>query len=469
MSRVVYDFLNDSVLLDEGEVEREYPDVSEARLLQELEAYRKHILSHLTDIIEAMAAPARGPKAYVGAAGEAAVDRVLLRRMVLYFDRAIIDDPLFRLTCRPSADHEAFTQFFGYEAEGPLNRRRLANVATFLRRVRPLVGHDFLCIVPISLTSEPPSKLGLSYSPTLYAERVPDDIREWMHKRARVFPLQKLDRGWGFEQGAVLKPCRAIVIELAGFAHPMVFHLTQTRFESHEEDPNRFTMTQTLSDTPPSQAQFDAWITQSLNQFAGHVFERVATDVVHSVYSHAMLLTDSPLIDDLLSLRADGPSVEEDIARLALNLALPSVDGASEADLMHVRVDHGASFERFRIDLQRGLLDISGETNRGRQHRMLDELRHQFEELQIREMHLALADLRSGLLANAAVGALSLAAAVPSGGLTLLGALVAAIGGVRGIADYRQQCRENPGHFLWKLQEQTKMAKPRIATNSGCQ
>ncbi|MFC1793206.1 hypothetical protein ACFL3Q_06425 [Planctomycetota bacterium] len=91
MSRVVYDFLNDSLLFDQGEIEHEYADVPEARLLQEIEAYHDHVLSHLNEIREELVIPTSGPKAYVGASAKTAVNRATLRRMALYFDRAIID------------------------------------------------------------------------------------------------------------------------------------------------------------------------------------------------------------------------------------------------------------------------------------------------------------------------------------------------------------------------------------------
>jgi hypothetical protein len=119
---------------------------------------------------------------------------------------------------------------------------------------------------------------------------------------------------------------------------------------------------------------------------------------------------------------------------------------------MRIRTDHGSSFQKFRIDLERGLRDISAETNRDRQQRMLDELRHELNELRVREMRATISNLRRGLLLDTVIGALSLATVVPSSGFTLLGAIAAAVSGVRRVAEYKRQCKGNPGHFLWKLQ-----------------
>jgi hypothetical protein len=304
MSRVIYDFLNNSLLFNKELLEKEYIDVPEGRLLQELESYREYVLSHLTEIRNELTAQSSGPKAYVGAAANTAVDRNTLKRMVLYFDHAVIDDPLFRITHLPSSNDKTLAKFFGYESEGPLDRKRLVNVTSFLLGIRPLVGYNFLCIVPISLTNEPPSLMGLSYSPNLFAERVPDGIREWMHKRAHIFPLEKYDDSWVYRRNVALKPCRAIAIEFEGYPRPMIFHLTETKFESHPDNPKRYTMIQQFSDEPPNQAYFEAWVQQSINQFAGDVFDRVITDIGNTAFSNAMLLTHSSLVNDMLSLRA---------------------------------------------------------------------------------------------------------------------------------------------------------------------
>lgn len=458
MTREIYDFLNDSLLLDEQAMQHEYAGETDERLIRELELYRQHVLATLSGITASITKTSRGPKAYVASATGGEVDREKLKRMALYFDQAVIDDPLFKITDRVPANQAGIAAFFGYKEGGGIDRPKLIEVTQQLRWFRPLVAHEFLGIAPVSFTRERPEQIPYVFSPTLFAERVPDGVREWLVKRARVHPLEPVEVGWRIVEGRPLTPCRAIAVEFGDFEPPMVFHLTSQRVEVDPKNENRFTFTATIPADPPEDDLFWIWVAQSINQCAGNIYERTAGDVALAVATDAMLLTDSSLISDLLCLGQVDEAVEQAVANLVLELSLPSVERATELDLMRVRTDHGESFERFRLDLERGLRSVSAETDAVQRRRRLDELRHELDELRVREMRLALRNLRQGLLKDAGIGVVSLAAAIPTGGLTLLGALVALFQGVGHLTDYRHRQESNPGHFLWKLQHRSSGA-----------
>lgn len=69
MSRVLYDFLNDSVLFDEGALESSFASIAEPDLRRELVNYRAHVVARHEEIVDEVSGPAEGPRAYVGAAG----------------------------------------------------------------------------------------------------------------------------------------------------------------------------------------------------------------------------------------------------------------------------------------------------------------------------------------------------------------------------------------------------------------
>ena len=104
-------------------------------------------------------------------------------RAGLYFDQLVIDDPLFQHGREPTSGSDAFARFAGYEAGG-LDRRAVAAGARSIAMLQPLVSGGVLKLVPASIQHEPPHELGISYSPTLFSERVPAPLLRWFHDRA---------------------------------------------------------------------------------------------------------------------------------------------------------------------------------------------------------------------------------------------------------------------------------------------
>lgn len=459
MSRVLYDFLNDSVLLSEEAINEEFAGVAESELRGELSRYRAHVVARQDEIVEEVCQPCEGPKTYVGAAAGGQVGRATLKRMALYFTRTVIDDPLMPLTKMPGEQNEAFAKFHGYRGAGPVNRHDLAEAAGLLRSVRPFVGIDALKIAPVSLAHEPPEgMLPINYSPTAFAERVPDDVQHLFKERVRVTPLVQVEGGgWGYKRGAELKPCRAIAVEFEGFPNPMIFHLSAMRLESHPGKEGLYQMVQWIPDEPPDSGQFGVWVTQSANQFAGDIVRRIVIDVHNSIGADAMLMTTSDLVAEvLLAGGGDEAGADAEIASLSLQLTLPTVDAASEEALATVRRDHGLAFEALRLQLARSLREIRHERDTAKRALLLDDLRHELEEVQVREARLVLEGLKKNLLVDAVLGGVSLAAAIPTGGLSLLGAVTAAAKGAVAAQRARDELGKNGGVFLWKLGEVIK-------------
>ena len=69
MSRVLFDFFNESFLSDEDAIAEDYASWSEDELASELERYRNHVLESREEIDRlSMQAAGPGPAAYVGVA-----------------------------------------------------------------------------------------------------------------------------------------------------------------------------------------------------------------------------------------------------------------------------------------------------------------------------------------------------------------------------------------------------------------
>ncbi len=446
----IYDFLDESVLPDVGDAR-----ITDDRILAELESYRSHALRSLSDIREGWRRRDKGPNAFVATASRPTVDRVTLRHMALYFERAVIDDPLLSVQ-PPSGGRAVLAEFVsaGAASARPLDRARLAEVLDFLAAVRPLVKAGFLTIAPIGNTPDPSSPLPLLYSPTAFEERIPARLREWFRSRARVHGL------WPAGDTLVssdkpLEPTRTIGIEFDGLKQAMAFRLMRTTPESHSDDPRHFTFTVHDADAPVSEEDFNVWVAQSINQFAGNVYADVTRDVINAASLEAMLLTDSTFVEDFLSHGGDSVDRQQAVAELALQLQLPVLDTISESDLMRVRGDEPASLAAFRIQLDRGLSSISSERDEADRHRKLAEFRHEMT-LRAREAELAVQRLQRAMKTDIALGAVSLAASYFAGGLLAAGALVAARDAFKRLSDYNSNACATPGHFLMKLHRAAK-------------
>jgi hypothetical protein len=450
----IYDFLDESILPDVG-----HARITDDRILAELESYRSHVAGSLSDIREGWRRRNKGPNAFVATGTKPTTDRVTLRHMALYFERAVIDDPLLSVQ-PPSGGRAVLAEFIsGGAASAPaLDRARLAAALDFLAAVRPLVKAGFLTIAPFGNTPDPSSPLPLLYSPTAFEERVPERLREWFRSRARVHGLWRAGDTL-VSSDEPLKPTRTIGIQFDGLNQAMAFRLMRTTPESHSDDPRHVTFTVHDADAPVSEEEFNVWVAQSINQLAGNVYADVTRDVINAASLEAMLLTDSTFVEDFLSYDGDSVVREHAVAELALQIQLPVLDTISESDLMRVRGNEPASLAAFRIQLDRGLSSISSERDEAEKQRKLAEFRHEMT-LRAREADLAVQRLQRAMKTDMVLGAVSLAASYFAGGLLAAGALVAARDALKRLNDYSSNALATPGHFLMKLQRAAKTSAP---------
>lgn len=328
MSQISLRFLLDSVLLDTEAQESHFSGLTDAELLSILSGYREHVIKHLKELQGEISSSHDRLGAYFGVSLCSVPKIRQLLRASLYYDVVVIDDPLFPHG-RPSPSASgAYATFLGYKS-GAVDRRAVARAASLVKTLQPLVASGLLKLVPASLPHEPPSELTILYSPSLFAETVPEPLLDWFHDRADVSPMVRHDGGgWEPRPAEKLEPCRGIFIRLRGFDEARVFHLMATDFQ--ERVPGRedlFHMRQSIPEQPPDRGTFQAWITQSLNQFSGNVYARVESDMTNAAATDTMMFTDSPLVSDLLELRiGEHGKIEDALASLAMRFELPFLD-----------------------------------------------------------------------------------------------------------------------------------------------
>ena len=452
MSHIAFEFLSDSLLFDQERIATKYADVSDAELWTELEKYRAHLLARTEDLLAEIAGVEGALSVYFDTSSHVFPTVDLLKQCALYFDRGVIDDPIFRLTRRSTASDAAFGEYLGFSAP-ELSRDDLSLSAAFMRSVRSMTAGQFLKFVPISAVLEPPDKTPITYSATLYAERIPAELREWVRQRARITTMRRSDRkGWTWRPGDALEVGRAICVDFEDYGDAFPYFLFESKFESHADDLNRFTVIQRMPESPPPREQFEAWVQQSVNQAGGRVLEHLQVDLVHAAHSRSMFLTESAFLADLLRLRSD-PTLSEDVARFALQLDLPVLAGISAEDLMRVRNEHGEAFHAFRLTLQRHLRELRMLQDTSVIEQRLQNLQHELEEVQVADVKREAQRVKREVFRSLVIGAVSVAAAVPTTGLSLTGLVPAADAASRAATSYRDRVKEHPAFFLWKLKD----------------
>ena len=321
-----------------------------------------------------------------------------------------------------------------------------------MKTLTPMVAANFLKFSPISLSHEPPEKIPIRYSKTLFAEGIPPKLRPLFQERVRVHPLQKTDHGtWAYREGDALVPGRGICLEFEGLDRLYMYHLFATKLHSMDEESGMVRMINWIPDEPPTPEEFATWVNQSINQAAQDILRHAITDTAHAHLSKSFVCTDSPLIGELLAHRPGSVDLKTELANLTLRLELPLLSQVSVSDLMKVRLDSGEAFASFRTALERELRSVRSINDPSDRERRLEEIRHEFEEVQLRDVRRAAARIRREFLGEGVLAFASVAAVLQSGEATVLGLTAAAISSYHTSMRYLHELRAHPAYFLWRL------------------
>ncbi len=256
MGSYVYDYLNDSLLLDSTLVSSFYSGVSDEALEKELIKYREYCLKVLPDIRDVFKA-----KDIVSCMATDTLSRVShLKQAALYLEEAVVADPVFELTDFRTEASGAMTSFMGMAATPKIDRLELHKAASRLIELRPLVAGGYVKLYPVSFELEHGAEIPLLYSDVGFEDCLPPSILELYKLSADVRSIQNDDGRMLVMRD--LYPCRNISIHFEGMesGFAMGYLLTQTEVQSTDQD-GRFSFLNKKSSVPPSKAEFNAWVT----------------------------------------------------------------------------------------------------------------------------------------------------------------------------------------------------------------
>lgn len=452
MGSVLFDFLNDSCLLDPTLIQENFSSVSDAELSQALARYRAHCLQNWDELVaEAREEP--GTLRMFSGASRSSME--LLKQAAFYFDLVILPDPLFSFSEVESELGKAISEHRGMRGVEVLDRQGIAAAAGLLLSARPMVAAGYAKFLPTSYFAEAPTEVPIRYSPTAFSELLSPEIGERYRQMSRVTSLRREGDSWLMLPTLVRG--RGIAIQFEGdsrYAQWAYELFAPTLLEADEA--TRIVKFQIkLPDELPSQEEFDAWVAQSVNQAAAHHFDALARDIRVASACHAMYLTDSEFSAGLLNssaMRREALAQSElraASAQFLLNLEVPYLQQVRIEELMAARADVDA-FDLFRRELEKQFRELRLESDPEKLAIKLQNAVHELTEVQLTKVSQGMARLKQRLTSDAVIAAAGLVGSIATSGVSLLGTMLAAVHGGKAYVDYQKSARENPAYFLWK-------------------
>lgn len=448
MGSKIYDFLTESFLFDDSLIEEQFASIPEADLRKELGCYRDHWLANAAEIEQEVQTDQSASKLF---SGLKTTHLRLLKQTALYVHQQILTDPLFDLGREPNPDVDAFNSVFGLRTP-VFDKREVIRAVRYLKALTPMVAGNYVKFFPTSRFFEPLPQIPLTYSRTGFAERVPEELLDFFHSNAHVTSARaegnSISFGWPLERG------RGIAVTFKD--HPVieagqVFFLAEQEFESVDRKNRTARSKFYMPDTDPAPEQFNAWVTQSINQSSGHVYRRLCIEMAVADSFDANYLSNSEFVFRLIGEIAPAETETTQPVNALLNIDLPVLDKIDIETLMKVRQDEGEAFAEFRLEWDRQLKALRRISEPEELKRRIDDVVQELTEIQVAKVDRTVLDLKKRLLRDLVIiGTGTLAGAIQAGGFGIVGAGVAALQGYRSYSDYRRAKRQNPAFFLWK-------------------
>lgn len=452
MGSYAYDYLNDSLLLESTLVTRMYSGVSDSELEKELRNYREYCLKVLPEIRKTV----RANNGTVSCMATDTMSRTShLKQAALYLEEAVVEDPIFELTDFRSSATEALTSFMGMPSISKIDRQKLAKAAVKLVELRPLVAGGYVKLYPVSFELERPTELPLVYSDVGFEDCLPPSILEQYKLSADVRSVQN-DNGRMLVMRD-LYPCRNISVHFEGMekGFAMGYMLTPTEVESTDKD-DVYTFLHKKSSVPPSKAEFNAWVNQSVNQTARNHFIELKKRIALSEDLCCMFGTEHLFESNLLNMNVGTKDIHSNTLNCALRMDVPFLEKVSSADLMSIRNNDGEAFQSFRAELEKGLREARHESDPQRVKNIIEDTQHELLEVQMRQIAPQVKHIRNTHLTEAGIAVAGVALSVLTGGASLLFTGLAGLNTMKSRNDYKSKVTANPCHFLWNVKQKMK-------------
>lgn len=456
MGSITYDFLNESVLFSEADIENNYASYTNKRIEDEIGKYLEFVMNN-SEILEKEVNSVDSDLKVFSSVENQSIN--YLTQTALYLDQFIIQDPLHLLHVNQTTESKMLGKHVGYSPV-EIDKVRIAETCRYLKEITPMIASNHVKLFPIQEYTKKRWNGGLNLPVNNYKGILPEQVENFFFENVKLNNLKSNGNG---EFYLNLKDqfdiSRAIHVSFGkdNIHNGNMYHLTTMEFSPIDEN-NNVTMRSYLPDHPPSKEEFETWVNQSINSSAINVYTTTAKEVELGVKLGATFLTDNSLKSDLLRINGGEPenSIEKFSLETFLNYEIPFIDRIDMQSLMDLKEKSGDEFANFRIELQKNLRELRSLNDVQAMKEKIESMYHEFYVVQVNNVNQKMDHLKKQMGATAVISLASLIPAVATNGLSLFGLLVA---GAKGYSDYNkyyEKVKTNPSFLFWKSRKKSR-------------
>lgn len=448
MGSLTYDFLADSILFNEDEIENHFSSLKDEQIEKILDDYRNHCLSNYNELTKEIIENKSTLKV-LSSIEEIRFDT--LKQSALYFDQFIIYDPLFKFTHKKNDTAKIFSQYLGYQYDEKIDRVKLAETVRLLKAITPMIVANYVKILPLSYAFEPPKELPITLPINYYADILPKDLMEYCHSKVIVKSMKQQKDGWRLLETLDYTPGLHITFEDLNANKGITYNYSYLEYKK-TNNPKEFEIKMTLADYPLDKNIWDAWVFQSMNSASKKVVDQIYYENLVANDLNTTYLTDNLFTANLLTQNLNATeTIETASATQFLNINLPFLDKVDINKLMSIRTYEADIFTNFRIELERQFRELRHISDPKEIKARQENIIHELEQVQVKKINKKLEELKRKGFIDAAILIGGLAGTVQTGGWSLLSSALATVSGYKTYKEYKDSLKENPSYLLWKV------------------
>ena len=453
MGSVTYNFLADSLFFHTNSIKNNFAKESEARIEDELQAYRKHCIDNYENLISEIVERDSFLKVF-SSSEEMPIN--LLKQTALYVDQFIVQDPLFNFTDIKSDITNVTAKYLGYQNDAKVDRKKLQKASVFLKEITPMIAGNFVKIFPLSYHFEGPKQIPFNLPKDNYNDALPKEIMDFFRQHVSVRSMEKMKSGgWQVIEDNVY-PCRSIVIDFkeSNFKSSMIYHLFEMEILEFNEETGLATFRQTLPDVPPEIDNFNTWVNQSINSASKAFFDKIFKENFISSSLNSTYLCDNNFTSNLISSNFIAKeTIQTHAANRIINFELPFLETLDIEKLMNVRENDADVFTNFRLELEKQFRELRLINDPRLLKQKTENIFHELNDVQVQKIKQKVNHINKQVIVNSIVGMGGLAGSFTTGGYSLLATALAFGKGYKDYAEYKEKVKENPSYLLWKIQK----------------
>lgn len=456
MGSIIYDYLSESVLFDEKNINNLFKSLSNKDMINELAKYREFCLKNHDNLQAEVNEQRSKQKGQIVFSGNSHVPLKVFNQTAFYAGGHIISDPLFKLSFITDEFQQASLRLVGV-TNYDVQKHELCKAISYLKNLSPMVAYNYVKLLPLSRSLESSQPGLLEGEDDSLSHVMPPNIRSFLAGRAKVLKYTSQSDGGGILE-EIHGPCREIAVEFEGSNRIPFTYRFHERVPIHIEG-DRIFMKVVHPEHAPDSERFSGWIKQSISNSIGKMVHQALADITQSEKNGALYFVNDPLIYELLQAMGLTVDPSEQISAYTLNsllqLEVPIFENATIERVLDTRNNDGEAFENFRDNLDKGFRELRTEEDEKKLKIKRENLMHDLTTTKMNEIKTQIVSLRKKAYAEIGIAALSLTGTVQTAGLSFLPFMIASLSGFKTYEDYKRQVKLNPAYFLYKVQQKS--------------